>query len=219
MDIFSRQIPLIKRECQDKLKKSSVFIAGIGGLGSYVSEQLVRIGIGKIYICDFDRIDKSNIHRQILYDLNDTGKFKVDVAKEKLSKIGMDCEIIAIRDKINENFKIRDADVIVDCLDNAESKIILSKLGKRKNIYFVHGGVSGYFGQITVIKNKTLNEIMEFGDNEEKEILPTVVSSVASIQTNETLKILCSKENILLNKIMFVDMLNYDFSIVEVKSV
>ncbi len=217
--MFSRQIPLIKKECQEKLGKSSIFVGGIGGLGSYVTDHLVRLGIGKLYICDYDRVDKSNIHRQILYNLKDVGKLKVEIAKERLSDIGTACEIIEIKDKIKEGFNIPDVDVVVDCLDNAKSKIILSKISKRRNIYFVHGGVNGYFGQIMVIKDKSLDEIMEFGNNEGKEILPTIVSSVASLQVNEILKILCSKENILLNKIMFVDMLNYDFSIVEVKSV
>jgi molybdopterin/thiamine biosynthesis adenylyltransferase len=219
MDMFSRQIPLIKKECQEKLHESSVFVAGIGGLGGYVTNHLVRLGIGKLYICDYDIVDESNIHRQILYNLKDVGKLKVKVAKEKLLNIGTNCKIISIKDRINEGFKIPDVDVIVDCLDNAKSKIILSEVAKEKNMYFVHGGVSKYFGQISVIKGRSLNEIMEFGNNEEKEILPTVVSSVASIQVNEILKILCSKGNLLLNKIMFVDMLNYDFSIVEVQSV
>jgi molybdopterin/thiamine biosynthesis adenylyltransferase len=217
MNFFERQIPLIGEDCQKRLKNSVVLIGGIGGLGSTVSQLLVRMGIGKLYLVDYDIVEESNLHRQSLYSVSDIGKFKADISAIKLKEIGFNTNIVKLKERIEESFKIpKDVDVVADCLDNPKSKIILSRLSKNK--YFIHAGVEEYVGQIITLKNKSLDEVIKFSEKTKKPIIPTLVNVVGSIQANEVINILCKKET-LLNKILFVDMLNYDFSIVGVENV
>ena len=217
MDFFKRQIPLIGEDCQKTLKNSVALVAGLGGLGSLVSQLLVRMGIGKLYIVDYDKVQASNLHRQLLYNADDIKKFKVDVAFKSLKDIKMETEIISVNNKIDKFFQVpKDVDIVVDCLDNLESKVTLSNLCKNK--YFVHAGVQGYVGQVLSLKGNSLDDVMKFSKDVKKPVIPTLVSLTASIQANEAVNLLCSKQS-LLNKILFIDILNYDFSIVGVKNV
>ncbi|SDC53482.1 ThiF family protein [Desulfurella multipotens] len=209
MSFFDRQIPVLGDICQEKLKNSRVFVGGAGGLGCIVCELLVRSGVGKLYIADFDVISESNIHRQLLYTTHDIGKQKNLTAKEKLDSIGFNCQV-EILGKIDEDFLLPDVDVIVDCFDNKDSKNLLSRLAFKNNIYFVHAGVSGYFGQISTLKDKKLEDVFSFGD-QENYILPYTVGVVGSIQAMEVVKIICSLKPNLLDKILCIDLLNYSF--------
>src|ERR1035437_5043815 len=79
-------LPEIGIEGQQKLKQAKVLVIGAGGLGCPVLQYLIAAGVGTIGIVDFDRVEESNLQRQILYSTGDIGKYKVEVAKEKLSK-------------------------------------------------------------------------------------------------------------------------------------
>lgn len=219
MNFFKRQIPVIGNECQETLKNKRVFIGGIGGLGTIVSESLLRSGLRELYIVDHDVVDETNIHRQILYDVEDIGKRKVEVAKKRLESIGFQAKIHAIDVKIKEGFQLPKVNVIVDCLDNPRSKVLLSKMAAEEKIPFVHGGVNGYFGQVLSLNGKALSDILSFPSEDGKNpiLLPTV-SLTASIQAMEVIKILCDKEGTLFDKIMFLDLLNYDFNVVDVEN-
>ena len=82
---YSRQIILksVGIKGQEKIINSKILIVGMGGLGTPVADLLVRAGVGKVGLMDYDKIDLSNLHRQILYDKSDVGKLKVVVAKKK----------------------------------------------------------------------------------------------------------------------------------------
>ena len=84
---FERQVKLIGEESQKKLKSIDLAIVGVGALGSLISELAVRSGVGNLTLIDFDKVALSNLHRQFLYNEQDIGKFKVDVAKKRLNKI------------------------------------------------------------------------------------------------------------------------------------
>lgn len=207
MSFFDRQIPILGDRCQEKLKSAKVFVGGVGGLGCLVCETLVRSGLGKLYIADFDTVDQTNIHRQFLYTQDDIGKPKNLVAKVKLDSIGMKCDIETFK-RIDADFKLPDVDVVVDCFDNKNSKYILSTLAHQRNLYFVHAGVFGYFGQVATLQNKKLEEVLSFGDKKNYVIAQTV-STVASLQSMEVIKLICSIEPNLLNKILSVDLKSY----------
>jgi molybdopterin/thiamine biosynthesis adenylyltransferase len=207
MSFFDRQIPILGHNCQEKIRNAKVFIGGVGGLGCIVSEMLVRVGVGKLYIADFDLVSQTDIHRQFLYTNQDIGKQKNLTAKAKLDSIGTYSQIETFG-LVDESFELPDADVVVDCFDSKESKNLLSRLAFRNNIYFVHAGVFGYFGQIITLKDKVLEEVFSFGE-QKNYIVPQTVGVVASLQAMETIKIICSLEPNLLNKILSVDLLNY----------
>lgn len=87
LKIYERQILFLGNKFQQKLKEKSVAIVGLGGLGSAVAYYLVAAGVGKIKLIDKDKVELSNLNRQILYTTEDVGKFKVEAACEKLSRL------------------------------------------------------------------------------------------------------------------------------------
>ena len=93
MDFFLRQRPVIGEKGQKKLMESSVLIAGCGGLGTHVAQQLVRLGIGRIYLVDNGIIDAPDLNRQILYYRDDIGRKKGEVIEERINAIGLDTKI------------------------------------------------------------------------------------------------------------------------------
>ena len=210
MQVFERHRKLMG-DCFERVRKKSVLVAGLGGLGSTTSQLLVRLGFKKLIIVDPKEVDELDLNRQILYDKKDLGRKKVEVAKEKLERIS-DVEIVALDKKIDENFELPKVDVVVDCLDNFSSRFVLEKKAFEKGIPLVHGGVKGYGGQVTVIyphKTKTLSEI--FGDLEDDptppQVFPPTVVLVASIQASEAVKVICGDEDgSLMNRLLVVDL-------------
>ena len=139
-------------EGQKKLKGSTVFMVGAGGLGSPVSIYLAVAGIGRIVISDFDSPDLTNLNRQILHTVNDIGKNKAISAKETLSQINPDVEIVPVTEQITAENIARyaaDADIIVDCLDNFQARHILNDYSVKTGKPLVHGGIYGMAGQLT----------------------------------------------------------------------
>ncbi len=142
-------------DAQEKLKISKVFIVGAGGLGSPVSIYLAVAGIGTIRICDFGEPEISNLNRQILHDDTRIGLNKAVSAKETLEKLNPDINVDPIEEKISsENIDkiIGDVDLIVDCLDNFDTRHIVNQYAVKKSIPMIHAGVYGMQGQMTFIK-------------------------------------------------------------------
>ena len=136
MDKFSRTELLIGKDGLNKLKNSKVAIFGIGGVGSFATEALVRSGVGNITLIDNDIIDITNINRQIHADITTVGKSKVEVMKNRILNINPDINITTHQlfydsncDEINFNF-----DYIIDAIDSIPSKIDLCIEANRKNI-------------------------------------------------------------------------------------
>ncbi|MEW6002384.1 MAG: HesA/MoeB/ThiF family protein [Nitrospirota bacterium] len=142
-------------ETQKRLKESTVFIAGAGGLGSPVSIYLAVAGIGNIRICDFDVLDWSNLNRQILHNHNRIGTNKAASAKRTLEELNPDINVVALAEKIvseNVDTLVGDSAIIVDCMDNFPTRYILNEAAIRKDIPFVFGSIWGMEGRISFIK-------------------------------------------------------------------
>lgn len=138
MEQFSRSNLLIKEENTIKLNSKVVLLCGIGGVGSYVFESLVRMGVGTIIIVDYDVVSISNINRQLIATHSTIGKYKVDVAKERALDINPKVNIIIhntfINDKtINDLFNYS-IDYIVDAIDTVSAKLLLIEKAKELNI-------------------------------------------------------------------------------------
>lgn len=221
MSFFSRQIPVIGEKCQERLEKSSILIAGIGGLGTNVAQQFIRAGISELHIVDDSLIDAPDLNRQILYCKKDIGRKKVEVAKERLDLIGLNTKISIYENKIDDNFNLPEGIIgVVDCLDNFKTRYILDEQVHKKNVFLIHGGIHDLYGQITTIipgKTRSLKEIFS-NMRDKKDIIPVigpVPTIVASIQVLETIKIICKMENNLINKLLFVNLNDYSFKIIE----
>lgn len=109
MEQFSRTELLIGKENVKKLNKSKVAIFGIGGVGSYVVEGLARAGVGKFVLIDKDKVDITNLNRQIIATHKTVGKAKVEVSKERILEINPDAEV-----KIHEEFFMPESEGILD---------------------------------------------------------------------------------------------------------
>ncbi|MBQ3537031.1 MAG: tRNA threonylcarbamoyladenosine dehydratase [Clostridia bacterium] len=123
---YVRTAMLLGEEAVNKLNSSSVIIFGLGGVGSYTAEALSRAGVGKLTLVDGDRISLSNINRQ-LYALHSTvGRYKTEVAKERISDINPDCEISIITDFVTReniaSFFTEKYDFCIDAIDDTAAK-------------------------------------------------------------------------------------------------
>ena len=131
---LSRLEYLIGKDNINKLHDKHVLLCGVGGVGSFVAEGLCRSGLGKITLVDYDKIDSSNINRQLMVDKDNIGEIKVEVLKRHLNKIS-DTEVIAINRFIDDSFDFNDKyDYVIDCIDTLTSKFILVKLADKHNI-------------------------------------------------------------------------------------
>jgi len=226
MEIYSRHIKLLGNESFAKIKEASVMIAGAGGLGSTVLNLLTRLGVSTIHFYEFAEIDPPDLNRQILYNSEDIGNTKCNIALAELKKINPDINIIAHCEKINEKTKIPKVDLVFDCLDNFTSRYILDDLIFPKGIPMVHAGVSAYFGQLTVIipgKTECLRKVIsvdatKFDNNINKEIFPPIVTTMASLQVSEGVKYLTGDfNNLLFRKILIIDLLYNSFDTINIK--
>ena len=138
MNQFERTALLVGDKGIEKLKNSNVIVFGIGGVGGYIVEALVRAGIGKITLVDFDKVTLTNLNRQIIALHSTLGKYKVDVMKDRIIDINPDCEVETYKDFFGlENssmFDFSKYDYVVDAIDSVKSKIELVKCANSASV-------------------------------------------------------------------------------------
>ena len=135
---FSRTELLIKSEGIEKLKNSKIAVFGIGGVGSFVVEGLVRAGVGNFVLIDDDKICLTNLNRQIIATRKTIGKYKVDVAKERILEINPDAKVETYQEFYMPDSKTNiineEIDYVVDCVDTVTAKIEIIEQCKKLNI-------------------------------------------------------------------------------------
>lgn len=132
---FSRTELLLKEEGMDRISASRIAVFGLGGVGSYVAEALARCGVGSLTLVDHDRVSLTNINRQ-LYALHSTiGKYKIQVAKERIADINADTLVNTYETFYNDDtadmFDFHMYDYIVDAIDTVTSKLLLIENAKK----------------------------------------------------------------------------------------
>ena len=164
MDRFSRLLELDSIST-DNIKLASnkrVLIIGVGGVGQHVSTYLLTNGVNNLTIVDFDKMEISNLNRQILLTESDLGKSKVDVVKAALEARNKDSNIASLNLKIDDNNicdVIKGFDLVVDAVDNWATKLVIARGCKESNIPYMHIGVDGYKGQYCLFKDKSLLDV------------------------------------------------------------
>ena len=153
---YSRQIMLKKigEQGQVALRNANVLIVGMGGLGNPVALYLTAAGIGKLLIADGDQIDISNLQRQVLFNENDVGNNKVDVAAEKLQQNNSDVNIEVIDEMLDEelcDYYFPQVDVILDCTDNITTRYLINQKCIEHSIPLIIGAATGFDGQQLVV--------------------------------------------------------------------
>ena len=141
MEQFARTQLLLGSEAMEKLKNSRVAVFGVGGVGGYSVEALARSGVGAIDIIDDDRVCLSNINRQIIADMTSIGKYKVDVAKERILSINPDCKVNTYKCfYLPENaaeFDFSQYDYVIDAVDTVTAKINLVMQANESNVKII----------------------------------------------------------------------------------
>ena len=228
LEKYSRQIILneVGPEGQQKLKKASVLIIGIGGLGSSVIQYLNAAGVGKIGIVDYDKVELSNLNRQLIYKDSDIGKSKVDVAKNYISELNSSTKIEIFEMRIDEKNLpniIGDYDILADCTDNLETRLSINDVCTKFNKKSVVSAVGGFFGQIASFDskdddlnnpNKTYRDLMKHQSFEEDSCdnigtIGSVVGAIAAMQATEIIKLIIGSKENLINKLLIFDFITF----------
>ena len=158
IDRYSRNIllPEIGGEGQYKLLQAKVLIIGMGGLGSPLLMYLAAAGIGNITIIDSDKVELSNLQRQVIHNTYNIGKFKVDSAKNFIDQINPEINITKINSRIDEhniNDLISKNDVIADGSDNFKTRFLVADTCYKLKKTLVSAAITKYEGQISTWKN------------------------------------------------------------------
>ena len=229
---YSRQIVLkeVGGIGQKKLLSSKISLIGLGALGSSAAYYLAAAGIGTLQIIDFDSVEISNLHRQILHFTKDISRKKTDSATDKLNSLNPDCIIEIINERItpkNSKKLLENSDFVIEGSDNLSTKMLINDTCISLKIPFTIAGVLRFHGQImTVIpENKTSCYRCVFGDITESDssmscsqagVIGFVPGVLGCLEANEALKHILGIGDLLTNKIMYVDLLRNSFDFIEV---
>lgn len=190
LEEFSREELLIGKEGIEKLRNSKVAIFGIGGVGSYVVEGLVRAGIENFILVDNDEVSISNINRQIIALQNTVGTPKVEVAKERILSINPNCKVEIHKEFFmpdSKDFFDEDTSYVVDCIDTVTAKIELVLRAKKYNVPIISSMGTG---------NKLDPTLFEVTDIFKTEVCPLakVMRKELKSRNINKLKVVYSKE-------------------------
>tara|TARA_B100000959_G_scaffold247924_1_gene274501 strand:+ start:145 stop:906 length:762 start_codon:yes stop_codon:yes gene_type:complete len=228
IDRYSRQMILKKIGIigQKKLLKSRVLIVGAGGLGSPISIYLTALGIGKIGIIDYDKVEISNLSRQIIFTNNDINKKKSSTAINRLKKINPNIKFKSFEKKLsgkNIHNIAKDFDLIVDGSDNFRTRFLINDYCLLKKKILVSGAISKFEGQIYTFNFSKKKSpclkcfIPEMPNNpdidscEHEGIIGTLGGIVGSIQANEVVKEILQIGESLCGYILIIDALKLTF--------
>ena len=226
LDRFSRQVMLeeIGYNGQLKLKNAKVCVVGTGGLGNPITSRLAAMGVGTLRIVDRDVIELSNLHRQTMFDEDDVGQVKVEVAEKKLQKLNPDCKIEALAISVNDYTAlevVEGCDVVIDALDSVNARYALNKACVKFGIPFVTGAAVGVSGQaFTILPKESACYYCMFPElNEDtmptcsiEGVHPSILSIVGGIEVAEAVKIIIGKKPNLSERILHIDLENLDFN-------
>lgn len=219
---YSKNEKMLTPEENKSLKNFRVAVIGCGGLGGYCIEMLARLGIGSIVCVDGDVFDESNLNRQLLSEEALIGHSKARTAKRHVYKINSNIQVTVFDEMLTEkNYQeiLMTCDVVVDAVDSIETKLFLQNICEQLNLPLIHGAIGGWYGQVSTILpgDKTLDMIYKNKKSIEKELgNPSFTpGTIASIQVAEVLKVLLNKGDILTKKLLFIDLLNQDYEVIE----
>lgn len=221
---YQRNKNLISPEEQTLLAGSCVAVIGLGGLGGHTAEQLARLGVGKLILIDLDCFDETNLNRQLFATEQNLGQRKVEGARQRLMAVNSALDYVYFDEKLtkeNAAELLKGAQIVVDAVDNIETRLTLQAICKVLGLPLVYGAIGGWYGQVSFISpgDDTLNLIYPETDavGIEKKLgnpafTPAVVSS---IQVAEVVKFLLGKGELLNKKLLLIDLLNQEYTVLD----
>lgn len=219
---YQRNAQSITLADQILLARSSVLIVGCGGLGGYLCEYLVRVGIGKIVVCDPDKFELSNFNRQVLATNATMGTSKAQAAKERALEINPLVEVQAVYGPVEPEL-LSKVDGVADCLGGSDHRWELQEQAKIAGIPLVSAAISGWHALVctTWPGENGLGEFLK-GSREsaakEQGMICPAASFAASLQAAELIRMLTNKKTALRDSLLIADLSKMQFSTVDLST-
>ena len=232
LERYARQmiLPEIGQQGQGKLKKAKVLLVGAGGLGSPVAIYLAAAGIGAIGLIDPDRVEISNLHRQIIHTTADIGKNKVVSAREKLTQLNPNIQVITYSERLqaqNALDIIQNYDLVVDGTDNFPSRYLINDACVFLEKSFIFGGILQFEGQCSIFGLKdgpcyrcifeeppAAGEVPSCAEAGVVGVLPGIIGL---LQAHEVIKFVCGFGELLKGRLLIFDGFTTSFREVKIK--
>ena len=224
---YARNMKTFSPKDQSILLSSRASIVGLGGLGGAVTEILARIGIGTLTLIEADTFEESNLNRQFLstHRLLDTSKTKAAIKRVREINPTITVEVHdELLDNKNATSLIENSDVIIDCLDNIQTRFSLESASKTVRSPLVSAAVAGVYGHVITIFPEDKGLMLIYGDSDilpQKGVetslgcLPHAVTLLAALETSEVVKIILKKGSVLRNKLGVVDLMDNIFEVLD----
>ena len=208
-------------EEQMKLKRAKILVIGAGGLGCPALTYLTSAGVGNIGIADDDKVSLSNLTRQILYTVEDTGKYKASAAKSRLQKINPECNITPYIQKLTKNNApeiISGYNVVIDGTDNIQTRYLLDDTCAILKKPLVYGAIFKFEGQVSVFNYQggpayrnlfpETDLLTNMPSCNETGVLGVLPGILGIYQATEAIKIITGIGNVLSGKLLTFNLLN-----------
>ncbi|WP_348798438.1 HesA/MoeB/ThiF family protein [Flavobacterium adhaerens] len=227
---YSRQmmLPEIGKSGQQKIQDARVLVIGAGGLGCPVLQNLAGAGVGTIGIVDGDVVEETNLHRQVLYTLQDCGKSKAEIAQKAILKLNPELTVDVFADFFTSQNAIeiiQDYQIIVDCTDTLAVRYLINDVAVVKKIPVVYASIYKFEGQVSVFNYKngpsyrclfpektnvnTVQNCVESG------VLGVLPNTLGTLQATEVLKIILEIGTVLSGKLLIYDALHFQTQIID----
>lgn len=222
---YQRQLKLeaFGAVAQQKLYDAKVLIIGVGGLGCPAAVYLTAAGVGTIGLLDGDRVELTNLHRQVLFDESDIGQSKAQVAREKLLQKNSLVDLVAHDEWLtteNAAQVIIDYDVVLDCSDNLPTRYLISDVCRLLRKPVVYGALHRYQGQLAVFNvsnsgNPPVTYRCLFPESVENSVIPScsdagvlgvLPGTIGTLQANEAIKLITGNGEVLSGKLWVIDL-------------
>lgn len=220
---YSRHLalPQVGESGQRRLEQASVLVVGLGGLGSVASLYLANAGVGHLVINDFDKVDVTNLPRQILYQETDVGEFKTHATAERLRAANPAPRVNVLNRRLDAD-ELRDAvgacGLVLDCSDNFPTRLALNAACVASRKPLVSGAAIRFEGQVAVFLNDDSespcyrclysDEDENFADCAGQGILAPVAGTIGTLLATEALKLLLGLDSGLRNRLWIYDALS-----------
>ncbi|WP_428608461.1 HesA/MoeB/ThiF family protein [Sedimenticola sp.] len=218
---YSRQImlPSIGIEGQEKLLESRIVIFGMGGLGSPAAMYLAAAGVGELVLVDFDRVDLTNLQRQIIHTTGSIGQLKVDSARQTLRSLNPECRIETVSSRLEGEElerEIKRANLVVDGTDNFTTRFAINEACVKHQIPLVSGAAIRMEGQVAVFTGRQGEPCYRclYGSAAEMDetcsangVLSPLVGIIGSVQALEAIKVLTGAGHALIGRLLLLDAL------------
>ena len=223
---YSRQILLKEVDIDGQLKIGAgrVLVVGLGGLGSPVALYLAAAGVGELQLADFDRLDLTNLHRQVLHDTSGVGHAKVDSAMTRLAALNPQVRLVPLRRALDADTlaaAVAAVDVVVDCCDNFATRAAVNAACVAAGKPLVSGAAIRLEGQLAVFDPRRAESPCYhclYGEGSDEEltcseagVLGPLVGAIGSLQALETLKLLAGFGTPLVGRLLLLDALTSRF--------